>query len=273
MPRHEVATPDGRTLSVLEEGAPGGPLVIGHHGTPGAGLLHRTEIESAERLGLRLIAYDRAGYGGSTAHAGRRVADVAGDVAAIADALGAERFATYGWSGGGPHALACAALLGDRCAAVATIAGVGEITATDLDWFAGMGEGNQEEFGTARKGREPLAAMLREETAGLLSASGQDLAAALRPHLSERDVGGVQRRAGRPPGRDVPPRPGRGDRRLARRRPRLRGALGLRLLRRHHDAGADLAGRAGPDGPGRARRLAAVAHRRRRGRHRPPRAT
>jgi pimeloyl-ACP methyl ester carboxylesterase len=188
MPRHEVATPDGRTLAVLEAGAPDGPLVVAHHGTPGAGLLFRTELESAKRLGLRLIAYDRPGYGGSTPHPGRTVADAAGDVAAILDALGAERFATYGTSGGGPHALACAAGLVDRCAAAATIAGVGEYDAPDLDFLDGMGEGNQEEFGFALAGREPLAAFLETETAGLKAATAEQLAEAMGPHLSDVDA-------------------------------------------------------------------------------------
>ena len=111
MTTHEVIAADGRTLAVVEAGAADGPVLLGQHGTPGSGRLYRTEIEGAERLGVRLLAYSRPGYGGSTPHPGRSVADAASDVAAIMDALGAERFATYGWSGGGPHALACAALL------------------------------------------------------------------------------------------------------------------------------------------------------------------
>jgi len=186
--RHELSAPDGRTLSVLKEGAADDPVVIAHHGTPGAGLLFRTEIESAGRLGLRLLAYDRPGYGGSTPHPGRTVADAAGDVAAILDALGAERFASYGVSGGGPHALACAAALPERCAGAATVAGVGEFAAADLDFLAGMGEGNQEEFGKALDGREPLAAFLEAETEGLKAASADLLAEAMRPHLSTADA-------------------------------------------------------------------------------------
>src|SRR4051794_22036961 len=108
---HDVTTPDGRTLRVLEVGAPDDPVLVVHHGTPSARLLYRTEVESAAERGLRLVAYDRPGYGGSTAAPGRSAADAAADVAAILDALGVERFATYGASGGGPHALACAAVL------------------------------------------------------------------------------------------------------------------------------------------------------------------
>ena len=188
MPRHVVTRADGRSLAVLEEGVPDGPTLVAHHGTPGAGLLYRPEVESARLRGVRLLAYDRPGYGGSTPHPGRRVADAAADVAAILDALGVERFATYGTSGGGPHALACAALLGDRCVAAATLAGVGEAGAPDLDWLAGMGEGNQVEFGAAIAGRAPLAELLREEAAGLAGATATDLADEMRPHLSGVDA-------------------------------------------------------------------------------------
>jgi pimeloyl-ACP methyl ester carboxylesterase len=184
----EVRTPDGRTLAVLDAGAPDGPVLVAHHGTPGAGRLFRSELESAERLGLRLIAFDRAGYGGSSPHRGRTVADAAADVAAILDALGVGRFATYGMSGGGPHALACAALLGARCAAAATIAGVGPADAPDLDWPAGMGEGNHAEFAAAREGREALTAYCTADAAGIVAAQPEQLADAMRPHLSDVDA-------------------------------------------------------------------------------------
>jgi pimeloyl-ACP methyl ester carboxylesterase len=184
----DVTTPDGRTLRVHEAGAASGPVLVAHHGTPSAGNRYRAEVESAEGRGLRLVAYDRPGYGGSTAAPGRSVADAAADVATILDALGVQRFATYGWSGGGPHALACAALLGDRCAAVATIAGVGPPDAPDLDFLAGMGEGNIVEFGVARDGRERLAEFCREQAEELRAAGPEDVAAALRPHLSDIDA-------------------------------------------------------------------------------------
>ena len=185
---HELTTADGRTLAVREAGAADGPVLLSQHGSPGSGRLYRTEIEGAERLGVRLLAYDRPGYRGSTAQPGRSVADAASDVGAIMDALGAERFATYGWSGGGPHALACAGLLEGRCAAAATIAGAAPSDAPDLEFTAGMGEGNIAEFGTAREGREPLAEMLRGEAAGLASVTAEQLSEAMAPHLSAPDA-------------------------------------------------------------------------------------
>jgi len=184
----DVTTPDGRTLRVHDYGAADGPVLLAHHGTPSAANRARPERESAAAKGLRLLAYDRPGYGGSTPAPGRSVADATADVAAILDALGVERFATYGWSGGGPHALASAALLPDRCAAVATIAGVGPFDAPDLDFLDGMGEGNIAEFGAAAEGRERLTAYCRADADGMVSASPDELADALRPHLSNVDA-------------------------------------------------------------------------------------
>src|SRR5690349_13882072 len=184
---HDVPARDGRTLAVLEAGAADGPVLVTHHGTPAAGGFCRPELERAEARGLRLIAFDRPGYGGSTPYPGRDIAVVAADVVAILDALGVDRFATYGWSGGGPHALACAALLPGPCLAAATIAGVAPFDAAGLDWMAGMGEGNIAEFGIAREGRGPLAEYCAADAAGILDTTPEQLADALRPHLSDVD--------------------------------------------------------------------------------------
>jgi pimeloyl-ACP methyl ester carboxylesterase len=188
MTTRELTLPDGRTLEYLEAGEPGGAVLVAHHGTPGSGLFHRSEVEGARRLGARLVTYSRPGYAGSSPQPGRSVADAAADVAALLDALGAERFATYGVSGGGPHALACAALLPERCAAAATVAGVGPADAPDLDFMDGMGAGNVEEFGIAMQGREPLEPFLRDEAAGLAGATPEQLREAAGPHLSGADA-------------------------------------------------------------------------------------
>ena len=185
--QHVVTTPDGRGLAVRDAGVPDGPVLVAQHGSPGTGRFFGPELASAEELGARLIAYDRPGFGGSSPHRGRRIAEAAADVAAVLDALGIERFATYGWSGGGPHALACAALLPDRCAAACTIAGVAPIDGEGLDWMAGMGEGNIAEFGTALEGREPLAEFCTADAGGILAASPEQLAEAISPHLSAVD--------------------------------------------------------------------------------------
>jgi pimeloyl-ACP methyl ester carboxylesterase len=184
----KVATPDGRTLSVVEAGVGGGPVVVAHHGTPSSGGFFGMELEGAARLGLRLVAYDRPGYGGSTPDPGRTVADAPADVAAILDELGIERFATYGVSGGGPHALACAALLPDRCVAAASVVGIGPPDAPDLDLLEGMGEGNVVEFAAARKGREALTEFLTAEAADMVSVQAEELRTAMEPHLSTVDA-------------------------------------------------------------------------------------
>src|SRR4051794_12490850 len=185
---HDVTTPDGRTLRVLDVGADDGPVLVVHHGTPGARPLYRTEVDSAAEPGLRLVAYDRPGYGGSTPAPGRSVVDAAADVAAILDALGIERFATYGGSGGGPHALACGALLAGRCVAVATIAGVAPADVPDLDWLQGMGQGNHDEVAAARRGRDALVEYCEADAAAMSGAQPEELADAMRPHLSDVDA-------------------------------------------------------------------------------------
>jgi pimeloyl-ACP methyl ester carboxylesterase len=185
---HAVTTPDGRALRVREDGDPDGVPVVAHHGTPGSRLLYRRWVEDATERGIRLIAYERPGYGGSDRHEGRSVADAAADVEAIADALGLERFLTQGRSGGGPHALACAALLPDRVAAAATLASVAPYGVDGLDFLEGMGEDNVEEFGAALEGADTLAPLLEGIAPRLIDADPGAVAESLRSLLSPPDV-------------------------------------------------------------------------------------
>jgi pimeloyl-ACP methyl ester carboxylesterase len=169
-----VPGPGGRTLGVYEAGDPAGRPVIVHHGTPAHGVLYAPWIEDAAARGIRLVGYDRPGYAASDPDPARTVASAAADVAAIADALGLDRFATWGVSGGGPHALACAALLGDRVVAVASLAGVAPFDAPGLNWFAGMGEDNLVEFGATLQGRGPLERLARQLADSMLEGPGGD---------------------------------------------------------------------------------------------------
>jgi pimeloyl-ACP methyl ester carboxylesterase len=153
---------DGRKLAVHEAGDSHGVAVIVHHGTPQSGLLYRNWASSALSAGIRLISYDRPGYGGSTRSPGRSVADCVADVEAIADALELERFATWGISGGGPHALACAALCDERLFAAASLAAIAPYDADGLDWLAGMGESNVEEFHAVLAGEAVLRPLLEQ---------------------------------------------------------------------------------------------------------------
>src|SRR5215471_8175296 len=134
-----IRTPDGRTLSVEDYGDPGGRPVLVHTGTPNSRLLYGPNVTDAAARGLRLIGYDRPGYGGSDPQPGRTVADCAADVRAICAALGIGRLAMWGISGGGPHVLACAALLPDLVVAAASLASLAPSDAEGLDYYAGMG--------------------------------------------------------------------------------------------------------------------------------------
>jgi pimeloyl-ACP methyl ester carboxylesterase len=184
----DVKTNDRRTLRVHEGGDPDGAPVLVEHGTPMTGQLFGPHVEDARRRGIRLIGYDRPGYGGSTAHEDRSVADAAADVVAIADSLGLERIAVWGISGGGPHALACAALLPERVVGVASLASVAPSDAEDLDWTAGMGEANLEEFEATRRGRAALEQYLRGEAEGLLASDADQLVEALQSLLTPVDA-------------------------------------------------------------------------------------
>ena len=187
MREHRIDTPDGRVLAVVEGGDPTGAAVVVHNGTPMSRLLYEPNAADAEARGLRLIGYDRPGYGDSSPQPGRTVADAARDVATIADALGIERLATWGISGGGPHALACAALLPDRVVAAASLAGVAPYDADGLDWLDGMGEGNVTEFTCALKGPEYLEPLLRAERDVMIAGGAEALTEALQTLLTPVD--------------------------------------------------------------------------------------
>src|SRR6202050_4994447 len=118
---------------------------------------------------------------------GRLVADAAADVDKILERIGADEFVTAGWSGGGPHALACAALLPVRCLAAATIAGVAPSDSPGLDWMGGMAEENHEEFGAALAGEADRPPFLNGAAALLREISAAEVADGLGGLLSETD--------------------------------------------------------------------------------------
>ncbi len=132
-----IETRVGRTLTFRDWGDRSGRPLFYLHGSPGSRLLHGPDVDYAE-LGIRLITYDRPGYGGSERRSGRTVADAVPDMLDIADHLSLESFGILGISGGGPHALAAAALSASRVSRCATAMGIGPADADDLDFFAGM---------------------------------------------------------------------------------------------------------------------------------------
>jgi pimeloyl-ACP methyl ester carboxylesterase len=150
---------DGRTLHAYDTGADeadGRLAVFWPHGTPNIGSPPQPLFAAAEELGICWVSYDRPGYGGSTPHPGRDVASAAAYVSTIADWLGIARFALMGHSGGGPHALACAALLQDRVLGVVVVAGLAPFGAEGLDWFEGFGPAGVAELRAAAAGRAAL---------------------------------------------------------------------------------------------------------------------
>ena len=148
MIERDLRVADGRTLHTYDT-EQGDLVVFWHHGTPNTGLPPRPLFEP----GLRWVSYDRPRYGGSSARPDRDIASAAADVAAVADALGVETFALLGHSGGGAHALACAALLPGRVRAVASISAMAPFDAAGLDWFAGMGPTSAKTLRAAALGR------------------------------------------------------------------------------------------------------------------------
>ncbi len=181
--------PDGRRLTFAEWGDPAGYPVFYLHGTPGSRLSRYPDEGLIRSAGTRMITYDRPGYGGSDRQRGRTIAACAGDVAAIAEELGIARFSVAGGSGGGPHALAVAALLGDRVHRAACIVGVAPYTALGEEFFAGMDQQNVIEFGWALEGEERLTAELDGLAQQKVLKAAND-AAALHDHfdLPEADI-------------------------------------------------------------------------------------
>jgi pimeloyl-ACP methyl ester carboxylesterase len=179
---------DGRDIDFLTAGPEDGRPLVVHEGTPvGLVLNSRLGAAAAER-GLRVVQVARPGYEQSTARPGRRVADIASDVAAVLDDLGSDTFVSIGFSGGGPHSIACAALLPGRCLAAASVAGVGPSGVEGLDFLAGMGPENVEEFGLAIQGAAALTPFLEKHAAALRDITGDQIVGALAGLISGADA-------------------------------------------------------------------------------------
>jgi len=181
-----VRLPDGRRLDLRVSGPAGGFPLVFHHGTPGAATPYRVLERAAHARGLRLVTTSRPGYGDSTPQPGRSVVDVVADTAAVLAAIGAGRCLIAGWSGGGPHALACGARLA-AAAAVLVIAGIAPYGAAGLDYMAGMGYDNIVEISTALKGEHQLRPYLLDQREQLKDATDADLVASLDTVLPDVD--------------------------------------------------------------------------------------
>ena len=185
--RFRVWTADGRAVDVFVDGPTDGTLLLFHNGTPSSGQLYGPFVTAASEHGLRMASFSRAGYGGSDRLPGRSVADVIPDTVAVLDGLGAERFYALGWSGGGPHALACAALLPTRLIAAATVGSLAPYGVEGIDWFAGMGEQNVAAFRAALASEAELRGMLEGAAPGFATITGENVAASLSSLASAVD--------------------------------------------------------------------------------------
>lgn len=183
-----VHTRDGRTLAVEDCGDPAGRPVLVHMGTPNSRHLYGRNVRDAAERGLRLIGYDRPGYGESSPQPGRTVADCADDVRTICAELGIDRLATWGISGGGPHVLACAALLPDLVTAVASLASPAPYGAEGLDYFAGMGQANIDDTRLFLTDEAAARAKMDQDRDEILATSPDDAARGIESLLTPTDA-------------------------------------------------------------------------------------
>jgi pimeloyl-ACP methyl ester carboxylesterase len=180
--------PDGRVLEVTVSGPEDGVPLIWHHGTPGCGRQFAYRQQECHTRGLRYVTYTRAGAAGSTRNPGRSIADIAPDVEAILDHVGADRCLVGGNSGGGPHALATGAVLPERVAAVLCVCGI-KPYAGESDFLDGMGEDNVVEFNLALEGEEALRPFVMEARQGIIDADPERMISTLATLLPEVDRG------------------------------------------------------------------------------------
>jgi pimeloyl-ACP methyl ester carboxylesterase len=187
-----VTTPDGLHLEVLTLGPDDGYPFVYHSGSPSAAVPYAAFERLLAQAHMRLITYSRPGYGASTPRPARerpwRVADDVDDTVAVLDELGVGEFVTLGWSGGGPRALACAALLPRRCRAAVSLGGVAPCDVPGLDWSAGMGPENVRDFEAARQGRDVVEPYLAEQVAQLADVTAADITAAFGQLVDEVDA-------------------------------------------------------------------------------------
>lgn len=187
----ELNLPDGRRLEVHLDPDPNGFPLVFHHGTPGTGRPLPILLDAARSNGLRWVGITRPGFGRSSPLPGRQVIDIATDTGAALDLLGIDRCFVAGWSGGGPHALACGAALPRQVTEVLVIAGSAPYPVVGLDWFAGMAPEDQAQALAALAGAETLRELLTPRAAWYAHASGDDFVGAIIGRFSESDVAAV----------------------------------------------------------------------------------
>ncbi|PSR79376.1 putative valacyclovir hydrolase [Coniella lustricola] len=189
---HQTLTlPDGRTLEYVVSGANDKHAnddfaLLYFHGTVGSSLPYVQTSDACRQAGIKLITPSRPGYGGSTRHKGRRVVDVVADMEALLAELKVRSCVAVGHSGGGPHAMACAAKL-QACVAAVVIAGAVPVDAEGLDYAAGQGETNVEEWLAMQQGEPAVRAYCTQEATSMLAADARTLTDALASLLPAID--------------------------------------------------------------------------------------
>ena len=193
--RRTVTTVDGRKLEVLMAGNRGGYPWLWVPGSPSAAADYPRLDDLATKLDLRMVTWSRPGYGGSSPRPlpaqGPRIVDDIPDIETILEAVGIDEFVVVGWSGGGPRALACAAMLPDRCRAAATLAGLAPFDADGLDWMDGMGPANVADYTAALEGPEAYGAFKEMYFLPMTAARVEDVAAGLVALLTPSDDVGL----------------------------------------------------------------------------------
>ncbi len=191
-----VRASDGRQLAYEIGGDLRGYPVIGLHGTPGCRFSRWPDDRVYEDAGVFYVTTDRAGYGQADRHPGRSVADEAADVLAVADALGLEQFGVVGGSGGGPHALACAALLSSRVERAASLSGLAPYENGGLsrsDWTAGMSDQAEQDVAWSEAGEEVLTVEYERQQHEMVQQLASDPSGTFADGLGEVDLEFLQR--------------------------------------------------------------------------------
>lgn len=176
---------DGRFLEYFDNGISSTSAIVFHHGTPAHASLWSAWLDLAASKGIRALSYSRAGYGISDRNEGRTVFSNNGDIRELLDSFGIRDFISIGWSGGGPHALATTMMNGSKGAI--TLAGVGEYGAADLNFLAGMGPENEEEFGEALKGESEISAWMDKNAVAFKDVTDVEIREALGGLIGDAD--------------------------------------------------------------------------------------
>ncbi|MEV0894055.1 alpha/beta hydrolase [Promicromonospora sp. NPDC050262] len=180
--------PDGRDLEYEVRGPGSGPVVLFHHGMPGSAVPMDTVLGSMTQSGYQVVTYSRAGYGTSSPNAGRTVADTAADCALLLAHLGVAHHRVVGWSAGGPHALASAAVAPEHVEGVLIVASFAPFDADGLDYVDGMGAQNVAQFATAGQGEPAVREIVGQMAAAVRGNTPADVGTSMASLLPPVDL-------------------------------------------------------------------------------------